>query len=56
MRPAMKTPGRGNGADAGEAGDVRSIEVKLITPGATEVAQRRAASLRLQAIGQMGGV
>lgn len=54
--PAVKTPGRGNGAGVGEAGDVSNIEENFITPGATEIAQRRAESLRLQAIGQIGGV
>lgn len=55
--PAVKTPGRGNGAGVGEAGDVSNIEANFITPGATEIeiAQRRAESLRLQAIGQIGG-
>jgi len=55
MKPTMKTPGRGNGTGAGDAGEASNLEANSITPGATEIAQRRASSLRLQAIGQIGG-
>jgi hypothetical protein len=53
MRPNVKTP---PGAVAsGKAGEVGNLEANSTKHGAIDIIQRRAASLRLQALGLIGG-
>lgn len=53
--PDVKTPGRGNGAGAGEAGEAGNLRTDRTAHGRS-IARRDADSIRKQAIGQIGGV
>ncbi len=52
QRPDMKTPRAVGARGVGEAGQASNLKTDGNAHGARQIAQRRADSLRLQAIGQ----
>lgn len=54
-RPDVTTPRPGGARGAEQSSEAGNLDTHSAAHGATEIIQRRAASLRLQALGLIGG-